>query len=157
MRITSAPRKQAPTPDPNGRQLMRAYQRDVAMLPGIVRIRWTLEQPDAVELFYEDPQLMALSQGVLRDTLMGARWVFTLEDGASALPAPPANGRPPWYERAQNIASAASAIPGIDDINYDRAAGTVTLFTHDADAAAHLRPLLRDRFGDIAVRVVARP
>lgn len=137
--------------DSLGHKLMQDYQRDVAMLPGITLIKWSYENPDAVELFFEDPQLTALSQGVLRDTVNGAHWVFETEDGAPPLPSAPGGDRLPWYQRGQNMASAALALPGVDDLNFDRTTNEVIFYTRDAQTADHLRPLLNSHFGTTGV------
>jgi hypothetical protein len=139
-----------------GRTLMSTYQRDLAMLPGITLISWKLENPNVVELRFEDHQLLRLAQGVLKDAVNGASWVFSVEEGAAPLPSAPANGRAPWYERPQNIAMAMQALPGVEDILLDKQAREFVLVAHDEAVAEHLRPLLRNHLGDMRMWITSK-
>jgi hypothetical protein len=154
--MDAVPTDQAALNESPGRKLMNTYLRELAMLPGITLISWSLEQPDAVGLEFEDPQLLRLAQGVLRDTINGASWIYKLEDGASDLPAPPSNGRAPWFERPQNLAAVVQGFAGVEDVQLDKLRREAVMITHDQAVVDHLRPLIRDTFGEFSVFLAPR-
>lgn len=126
--------------------ILDRYATAFMSLPGVVSVSSTPGQGQAqVLLSVQTSELALLVRQVLADSVDGVRLLVQPRDGGVDVPADS------WVRNPTNVLRAMSGMPGV--LGWTRLGG-VALLTDTAARADWLRPILRDRVGQQALRIM---
>ena len=112
--------------DPAAR-FTRVHVNDVFALTGASSVSYGTKDPALVKIAFETPEHARIAKGVLKDTVLGAKLLFTDKAGTPIDFATAPN--PEWTHTAANFARGVSAMPGVVS---HRWMGQSILFTTDS-------------------------
>lgn len=125
-------------------RFMRVYSDEMFSLLGLTSLSYSSASPDRISLRFQNYDLAKLADGILKDTVLGARLVMADSDGTAYDMSRPAAG---WATYPTNLARAAAALPGVT--GYRWFGRDSFLFTTDSTATrVKLQQLVERRFDD---------
>lgn len=132
---------------PVGLKVFNTYGMALLDLPGVMRVKFRSSNPDSVHVQFENNHLRELSDGILRDTVKGAK--FVLHNRETYPKADGADGVLPWYQNPHNMVRAAAGFKGVSW--QVRNPKRTVLYTETKRQRDFYKDLINPKFGNDAI------
>lgn len=146
--IVVRPGESLPTPAPQdindpAPRFMRVYSSEVFSLLGAIAFGYSSSSPDEIKVRFTDYDFAKLADGILKDTVLGARLVMADRDGT---PYDMTKVAADWVSYPTNAARQVAAMPGVT--SYRWFGNRQFLFTTDTtESRVKLQQLVERKLG----------